>query len=304
MLPKFVVLLGCGIALSGCGGDDGGGASSTSPPGTRSATYHSWMSPEIVDAWEQGWLGQTARIVVVDQFSGLRRITGNLGTGTYELRHGEWVSMQAGMIAPSATIVDYNFNQTSRIALDADLLNVLNLSYGFYSRSDVTWSQQEGSIIDYARSGAAVVVKAAGNDQVAVGTPRGDGSNDYLNTDLIGAEAAIFVGALDRNGTTTDQGSLAWYSNFAGSNVTVQNQFLSVGVLSTQTQLSGTSFAAPIVSGYAAVLGSKFPDASPTEIVNQLLMTARTDTIHNYDVTLHGRGEASISRALAPVSIR
>lgn len=37
---------------------------------------------------------------------------------------------------------------------------------------------------------------------------------------------------------------------------------------------------------------------------NQLLDTARTDTLVNYNPTTYGRGEASPSRALTPVSIR
>ena len=58
------------------------------------------------------------------------------------------------------------------------------------------------------------------------------------------------------------------------------------------------------MSGYAAVLGSKFSTATATQITNQLLSTARQDTIKGYNVQLHGRGEASLTRALAPVAIR
>jgi subtilisin family serine protease len=68
--------------------------------------------------------------------------------------------------------------------------------------------------------------------------------------------------------------------------------------------LYGTSFAAPVVSGYAAIVGSKFTRATATQISNQLLNTARQDTIANYSATLYGRGEASLSRALAPLSIK
>ena len=56
--------------------------------------------------------------------------------------------------------------------------------------------------------------------------------------------------------------------------------------------------------GYAAVLGSKFSTATATQITNQLLNTARQDTVKNYSAGVYGRGEASLSRALAPVSIR
>jgi hypothetical protein len=58
------------------------------------------------------------------------------------------------------------------------------------------------------------------------------------------------------------------------------------------------------VSGYAAILGSKFRDATPAQITNQLLNTARTDTLLNYNPATYGRGEASLTRALAPVSIK
>jgi subtilisin family serine protease len=69
------------------------------------------------------------------------------------------------------------------------------------------------------------------------------------------------------------------------------------------TNLYGTSFAAPQVSAYAAIIGSKFTTATPLQITDQLLDTARTDTIQGYDVAIHGQGEASLSRALAPQSI-
>jgi len=39
-------------------------------------------------------------------------------------------------------------------------------------------------------------------------------------------------------------------------------------------------------------------------IANQLLNTARTDTVTGYNAAIYGRGEASLTRALAPASIR
>jgi len=172
-----------------------------------------------------------------------------------------------------------------------------------YSNSRIQWSPQENSIISSAREGTAVVVKAAGNSAVAVDAADTRGKADYLNRALIGTQSGVFVGALDSNGTLTNQSRIASYSNYAGDDLHVQNKFLTVGVRGDLTRLYGTSFAAPVISGYAAVLGSKFTAANPTKIVNQLLDTARTDTIFGYDAGIHGRGEASISRALAPISI-
>jgi subtilisin family serine protease len=282
----------------------GGGSGGSSSP---SPVVQPWMSPEVSEAWSQGYRGQGVTITVVDDFRSNWGYYGNL-TGTTELlRHGEWTLKEASMIAPSATMRAHEFTSGSRVSLNKGL-NVLNLSYGMMAPagySSIRWSAQESSIIDYARKGTAVISKAAGNDYgTAVGSPNANGQLDYLNRDLIGAQAAIFVGALNANGTTSAPASLASYSNVAGANSTVQNQFLVVGVEGNKTGLYGTSFAAPIVSGYAAIVSSKFTKATPTQVTNQLLNTARTDTIAGYNPAVHGKGEASIARAIAPVSIK
>ena len=285
--------------------DDG----STDGGGAELPTLYSWMSPEIADAWSLGFEGQATRITIVDDFSSDTTYKGDLGTGSQSLRHGEWVQLEAGMIAPSAGLASHDFYSGKSVTLGKNMLNTLNLSYGMFAKhgydvDNINWSPQEDSIITYAENGDAVVVKAAGNDSVAVGDANANGYADYLNRALIGTQSTIFAGSLDRNGTVDQQAELAWYSNFSGDDAVVQDQFVTVGVRGDLTGLYGTSFAAPIVSGYAAVLGSKFTTAAPTQIANQLLETARTDTILGYDSAIHGRGEASITRALAPISIQ
>ena len=269
-------------------------------------TLQSWMSPEVQDAWNQGFKGQKVTIQLIDDFTSTTRYQANLGTGSLLKRHGEWTQLEASMIAPSATMKAIDFNSATKVSL-ARGLNVLNLGYGMYGPNGLTniaWDAQESSIISYAKGGSAIVAKAAGNDAVAVGTPNSAGNVDYLARALIGAPSTLIVGALTTNGTTTARASLASNSNYAGSDPAVQAKFLVVGVEGAKTGLYGTSMAAPIVSGYAAILGSKFTTATPTQIANQLLNTARTDTVSNYSVTIYGRGEASIARALAPVSIK
>lgn len=269
-------------------------------------TLQSWMSPEVQDAWNLGYKGQKVTVQVIDDFTSSTRYQGNLGTGTLQQRHGEWTRLEAGMIAPSATMMSIDFNSNTKVSL-ARGLNVLNLSYGMFGPSGLTniaWDAQESSVLSYARGGSAIVAKAAGNDGVAVGAATSSGSVDYLARALIGTPTAIFVGALSSNGTTTAKASLASNSNYAGSDPAVQGKFLVVGVEGSKTGLYGTSLAAPIVSGYAAILGSKFIKATPTQITNQLLNTARTDTIASYSSSVHGRGEASIARAIAPIAIQ
>lgn len=274
----------------------------TAPP------VRAWMSTEIGDAWRQGFQGQGTSLTIVDQFSG-PGLTGNIGSGQQTRAHGFWTTQQASLTAPLAGLRQHDLSNNRAVTLANRQLNILNLSYGMFgedglAQAGIVWGAREGSIISHATSGAAVVVKAAGNDGVAVGTASASGEKDYLASGLIGAGSAIFVGALDRHGTVEQKATITGYSNVAGEDARVQDQFLMVGVRSDLTGLSGTSFAAPIVSGYAAVLGSKFTGATPVAITNRLLDTARTDTIQNYDRAIHGRGEASIGRALAPATIR
>ncbi|WP_192177385.1 S8 family serine peptidase [Mesorhizobium amorphae] len=288
----------------------GGGSicvSAAIPAARTTQPIQSWMSPDVGAAWAKGYKGKGVTITVVDDFSSSSRFSGNFGLGVQYQRHGEWTREEASMIAPSATIRSKDFSTGSAVKL-ATGLNVLNLSYGMYapqgySTSQIGWAPEEASIISYATKGSAVVSKAAGNDSVAVGGVT-DGQQDYLDLALVGKASAIFVGALSTNGTTSNPAQLAWYSNYAGSNPLVQSHFLVVGVEGDKTGLYGTSFAAPIISGYAAIIGSKFTKATATQITNDLLKTARTDTLVNYDPSVYGKGEASLSRALAPVSIR
>lgn len=271
-------------------------------------TTQSWMSPDVGAAWSLGYKGQGTNITVVDDFRSGTGYWGKLASGLQLKRHGEWTLTEAAMEAPGAAMRGIDFSSQSAVPLYKGL-NVLNLSYGMYARAGysanmIRWSAREQSIITNAMEGRAVVSKAAGNDAVAVGASNGSGNVDYLNTALRGGRSAIFVGALNRNGTTASKATIASYSNVAGADATVQRQFLVVGVEGDKTHLYGTSFAAPIVSAYAAIIGSKFTSATPTQIASQLLATARQDTIANYNAAVHGRGEASLSRALAPRSVQ
>lgn len=310
----FFALLCAAQIIAGCGGNSASApardveAGAVHPAAPRAAPpVQSWMSREVGEAWQEGYTGQGTTVHVIDDFESSTLHDGDLGLGSAARRHGEWTAKQASMIAPSATMRTQNFSNGAAVELNRGL-NVANLSYGMFSKArfnvdQMRWLDREASLITYAHEGRAVIAKAAGNDGVAVGSRTAEGSQDYLNVALIGSPSAIFVGALERNGTASEPAPLARYSNTAGGSAQVQNQFLVVGVEGDKTGLYGTSYAAPIVSGYAAILGSKFTRASPTQIANQLLSTARSDTVVGYDATVHGRGEASISRALAPRSI-
>ena len=73
------------------------------------------------------------------------------------------------------------------------------------------------------------------------------------------------------------------------------------------TCLYGTSFAAPIITGYAAIVAEKFTSGfvvpMPSAVAQRLLETARTDTITDYSASVYGRGEASLLGALSPLTM-
>lgn len=282
-------------------------------PFTFAQTLQSWMSPEVSDAWKSGYKGQGTTITVVDDFNSNQGLYGNLNGALKLQQHGKWTSQEASLIAPLATIKTQDFSNSNAIFLSPKGLNTINLSYAMYaptgySIEQIGWSKREQSIINHATNGNAVIAKAAGNDYgTAVGSGNSSGNTDYLNLALINTKSAIFAGALDKNGTSTNKANIANYSNVAGTNPAVQSKFLVVGVTGGNDpnyKLYGTSFAAPIISGYSAILGSKFTTVNASVISNQLLNTARTDTINNYNSNIHGKGEASITRALAPVAIK
>lgn len=270
-------------------------------PSTFAQQAYPYQNPEVWAAWAQGYRGQGTQINVVDSFS----ISAGCDV-VYGQCHGSWTNTLAKTTAPSATV---NLYQQSGlvVGITPNVLNIFNLSYGLYS--PIANSAQNSAIVGYAQTGKAVVVKSAGNDYgLAVGdatkTIGFAGKVDVLATNLAGQPSAILAGALAKNGTPSNPASMANYSQVAGASPVVQRNFLVVGVDESAGLPRGTSFAAPIIAGYAAILGSKFTTANATAVTNQLLNTARTDTVVGYNPATYGRGEASISRALAPSSIR
>ena len=170
----------------------------------------------------------------------------------------------------------------------------------------------------------AVIVKAAGNDSI---TSDKEPFNKALANDELINQRLLIVGALDRVGFASDPASLASYSNTAGTDVSVASRFL---VTSGTTPFGdgylalngdpiagtdfgpdgrtlsggGTSYAAPRVTGYVAILRQKFPNLNGEKSTSILLDTARYDTLTCHptcDPAIYGKGEASLSRALAPI---
>ncbi len=178
-----------------------------------------------------------------------------LGTGTRDERgHGTEVAALVVGVAPAAKIlpVKLNGNNTEanaaiRWAVDHGA-RVLNLSLG----SSATGTFDES--LRYAAERDVVVVAAAGNS----GTDKGV-------TAPANGPGVLAVSAVDEDG------------RFA-PDVSVEGQEVALaapGVGVTPAGGSGTSFAAALVSGAAALVRAAHPDLSAPEVVGLLTSTAK-----------------------------
>jgi subtilisin family serine protease len=139
-------------------------------------------------------------------------------------------------------------------------VKIINLSLGL-STSSLTVYDKLQQVYDYALRKGVIMVVAAGN-QGSIGS-----------ISLINHQWLIPVAACDENGMLDSS------SNFGASIGHRGVMAPGVNIMSTYpggryTRMSGTSFAAPFVTGSIALLWSVFPNATATAIIQSL--TKRT----------------------------
>lgn len=147
-----------------------------------------------------------------------------------------------------------------------------------------------------ARAGSAgiVLVLSAGNESL----PGAEGFANQLAA--VSPATTLVVGAI------SDAGEIAEFSNRAG---TLAANFLvapGVSVRSfnqdgTAFLYSGTSIAAPVVSGSVALLAQAFPALTGAQIVEILLRTADDLGAPGVDA-IYGQGRVNLARAFQPVA--
>jgi serine protease len=165
--------------------------------------------------------------------------------------------------------------------------SVINTSWG-----GTGYSLYEQEIIDYAASKGALVVASAGND----------GTSDPFYP--AGYAHVLAVAATD----ITDHRSIwsASQSSNYGAYVGVSapgTNVLGTWKPSTYDSLSGTSPAAPIVSGTAALVKSHHPTWTPAQIAEQIRVTADPiDDLNPDYVQQLGLGRVNAFRAVSGTS--
>ncbi len=263
----------------------------------RAAEY--WLNgANIRQAWETT-RGEGVTIAVIDtgiaevpafdgavaagtDVSGNGSSDGRTPVGTVDIDHGSWVASLAagrgaddgtGMIgvAPEAKLLSVSVNfgaaasvpfaeqiaEAMRWAVDNGA-DIINLSF---TTNTLDWDESWDDAFLYAFQHDVVVVVAAGN--------RGSG------TSIVGAPATIpgvlTVGGVDQHGEASLEAST--------QGITIGISAPSEGLLGvsadgTLADWSGTSGAAPIVAGVAALVKSAHPDLDAGNIINRILKTA------------------------------
>ena len=190
--------------------------------------------------------------------------------------------------------------------------HIINMSFGWGNVADVP------QITDAMRGAAdagRIMVAALGNCGSASARatnpactanggfddglgPSGAPASNVADAGIAGY--AIAVGSLNADGT-----GRASHSNTCGS---VRNYCLFApgeGIYTTRKDggygtVSGTSFAAPHVSGAAAVVWAAFPNKKADQIVRRLLTTARPLDGQGIS-SIYGHGKLDLAAALSPV---
>lgn len=162
------------------------------------------------------------------------------------------------------------FEDGIRYAVDNGA-KIINLSLAIESANG--WlkplSPERKAALQYARDAGVMVIAAAGNQRQDFGLGRPTEPGHTISRGL-----GLAVGAIDR------QSKLADFSNPAGARPVNYVVAPGVNLLSTSpwggygTWYEGTSFAAPVVSGIAALMLSANPQLTPAQMESILTATA------------------------------
>ena len=179
------------------------------------------------------------------------------------------VKIMAVRVVPDGDERDKDVANGIRYAVDNGA-KVINMSFG---KAYVKDKQVVDDAVKYAMSKDVLLIHAAGNDTENIDQKENFPSRYY--TDSLGmavgtADAWIEVGALSWDSNDF----VAAFTNYGRKSVDVFApgvDIYSTVPSSEYKELSGTSMAAPVVSGLAALLRSRFPDFTAAEIKSIIL---------------------------------
>ncbi|KAA9105666.1 S8 family serine peptidase [Microbacterium rhizomatis] len=218
--------------------------------------------------------------------SGTGSADGRTPVGAVDANHGSWVASlaagrgtgpDAGMIgvAPEAELlsISVGFGTAAKVPFTSQIADamrwavdhgakVINLSL---TTNTPDWDPSWDSAFLYAYDHDVVVIAAAGN--------RGSGTN------RVGAPATIpgvlTVAGVDRQGKASVEASTQGITIGVSA---PSESLIGVSADGKLVQWNGTSGAAPIVAGIAALVRSAHPEMDANSVINQIIRTAKPAT--------------------------
>jgi hypothetical protein len=302
---------------------------------------------EVIEAWKAGWTGKNVNVLIEDSlteqhgvitgllayryapganFYGLNFV-GNLNAtevffnqlnSSQSATYGRNIKLGVVNQSYTANITNLIGREQNSGAWTTDQLVQARTNYAGSAVSTINRMKDAGvsGQLTQFKFSDAVITKAAGNESILA---EYEPLNWFLAKDSNINPRLLIVGALNQAGSLSAPAEIASYSNTAGIDPDVSSRFLMASgttpFFSGQvainrnnvSQSDGTSFAAPRIAGYVAIVRSKFPNLNASQTASIMLDTASYDTLAcsktaaGCDKAIYGKGEASLSRALAPL---
>ena len=276
--------------------------------------YKQYDAINFAVARARGFTGKNANIVVVDNFYGVH------GHAVHEIAHN--IASDSHITDINIATSEYGFASFDSIAnmignsSPADVYNAswqadfgnnsnINAATVVYDNQGYAKTYSEVQSYMYGVVGQNLINRvrniASDNDAIFVWSAGNKGESES------GALSAMPLVFPDLDGhfvnvvALDNYGELAWYSNQCGI---TQNYCIAAPGSAWNTDAkdfaSGTSFAAPVVSGAIAVIKEAFPYMSANEITN-LLFTTATDLGEAGVDSVYGWGALNMEKATKPV---
>ena len=148
---------------------------------------------------------------------------------------------------------------------------VINMSFGKYLSPHKDWVDEA---IKYAASKDVLLVLASGNDNLNVDSVPQYPNDTFLDGSSTDADNLINVGA---SAALKDTLLASTFSNYGVKNVDVFAPGVKVTSIDTDAEFNtadGTSFAAPVVTGIAALVLEYYPKLSAAQVKQVILQSA------------------------------
>ncbi len=174
---------------------------------------------------------------------------------------------------------DKDISLAIRYAVDNGA-KIINMSFGKPISMNKKWVDEA---IQYADSNGVLIVSSAGNENKELNPENSHYPNDYSNSGEEISNNMIVVGSISK---TVDKNFKSNFSNYGKEQVDIYapgHEIYTTVYNNEYGFISGTSLAAPIVSGVAALIKSYYPDLSAAQ-VKEILM--KSGVSYNIDVEI------------------